>query len=44
MRTYLVRIRPHGSVGAQVELYVAEHDLAGDAKARDEVLLLGRHG
>ncbi len=42
-RTYLVRVRPDGSVGAQVELDVAEHDLPGDAKAGDEVLLLGRH-
>lgn len=42
--TYLVRVRPYGSVGTQVELDVAEHDLPGDAKAGDEVLLLRRHG
>jgi len=43
-RTYLVRVRPDGCEGPKVELDVAEHDLPGDAKAGDEVLLLGRHG
>ena len=42
--TYLVRVRSDRSVGPKVELDVAKHDLPRDAKARDEVLLLGGHG
>ncbi len=41
---YLVRVRSDGSIRSQVVLQVAKHNLPRDTKARDKILLRGRHG